>query len=90
MNYQNNQTSIEEIKIPLHVVTIERGAFHKCNKLRKVKLPNDSELLYIKEDAFICSSIKFINIPTNYIVFENSLNNCPNYHDNHSNIGIKF
>lgn len=55
--------NIESVKIPSYVKHIGPYAFANCSQLKKVEVPEDSELLTIECDAFSFSAIENFTIP---------------------------
>ncbi len=58
-----NGTSIESITIPSSVEEIEGNAFHTCNSLKKVIIPENTSLNYIRTNAFQgCDNIEEVHV----------------------------
>ena len=72
------ESGIESIYLPRSLKEIEREAFYSCNMLKKVEIPNDSELSVICLDAFSYTSIESIFIPQNITDFFNWFTCCEN------------
>ncbi|KAK8871265.1 hypothetical protein M9Y10_006981 [Tritrichomonas musculus] len=59
--------NIKKITIPNFIRIIESHAFGNCEKLQTVEVPSDSQLITIQKEAFYCSSIESLSIPSTLI-----------------------
>lgn len=55
----------EKIVIPKHISVIENRTFYSCRHLKRVEIPDDSELRIIENDVFQLTYIKSVFIPKN-------------------------
>ena len=58
------ESGVEMVKIPKSVAVIQKEAFKKCRKLKKITFANDSALVELGDSAFLsCISLKTISLP---------------------------
>lgn len=57
-------TKIEKIEIPPHITEICEGAFFNCKQLRKIDIPDDSQLRVVGRRSFYNTKIEKMSIPS--------------------------
>ena len=67
---------VSQVVTTSNITKIGQGAFSYCDNLKEVEFPPDSKLQTIEKDAFYCSSIESLTIPSSVCNFEEGWNNC--------------
>ena len=67
---------VSQIVTTSSITRICKSAFSYCGNLKEIEFPSDSELQTIEKDAFHCSSIESLTIPSSVCNLEEGWSNC--------------